>query len=71
MISEELKPCPFCGEPASKVSGLGNEEWYGCDNPKCHCCVLTATAEQWNRRTALTESAATSEPVAWREQKEG
>jgi hypothetical protein len=46
-MSEELKPCPFCGGPARKsmlLPGPGNR--YGCGE----CGIDACNLEDWNRR---------------------
>lgn len=47
-MSEELKPCPFCGDmPASMKAELDGKKRYGCKN-----CTpnLWYTPERWNTR---------------------
>ena len=48
-MSEELKPCPFCGEDATQPNRLYQSTL--CKNPKCKiCAVVFTTVEQWNTR---------------------
>lgn len=47
-MSEELKPCPFCGGPARKSTLLpGPGARFGCGE----CAIYACNAEDWNRRT--------------------
>jgi len=50
----ELKPCPFCGSPASTQKGYQNSWFVSCDSRKCQAMVMDDTKEQairkWNRR---------------------
>lgn len=67
MQSEELKPCPFCGGPASieQYGDRSQSTIYNCDN--CSCSLETGEefnhGAQWNCRAEAALSAA--EPVAW------
>lgn len=48
-MSEELKPCPFCGGECDPDGWLGGD---GTRGPECNDCGATArTVEDWNRRT--------------------
>jgi hypothetical protein len=51
-MSEELKPCPFCGGDVGQ-----NAYWdYWCTNPLCAIHhVAFRTKERWNTRTPDTE----------------
>ena len=54
-MSDELKPCPFCGGEAHTHHAMG-EVWH-----HCHCGsldmhrTLGAATEAWNRRTLRDE----------------
>ena len=58
-MSEELKPCPFCGGECDP------EGWYGADTgagprrgPACNECGATAdSVTAWNRRASLAQQA--------------
>jgi len=51
-MSEELKPCPFCGDVPTVVYGPG-------DSYMSHQCVdnmsLCMTIKQWNKRVPYYE----------------
>lgn len=53
-MSEELLPCPFCGEEAvhdTGISPLESVDWAWCNNPECPLHgELLFTVEQWNTR---------------------
>ena len=57
-MSEELKPCPFCGGKAkfgANKSCCGKTVRIDCTNPECGACVTTFSskvyaAKAWNRR---------------------
>ena len=52
-MSEELRPCPFCGTlPQANTWTLHgiSETRYFCPNPECPHSVRTVTLEQWNTR---------------------
>lgn len=52
-MSEELKPCPFCG---GKVDPTGWLTGYGETGPECEECGATApTLEIWNNRPRVAE----------------
>ena len=56
-MSEELKPCPFCGENAELRGGEGVASWIICNNKKCRATQgLELSGENavkmWNRRPA-------------------
>lgn len=56
----ELKPCPFCGEPATQIYNLENNSYkYGCCTIRCMGNALrrvmdfntdAEAIEAWNRR---------------------
>ena len=52
-MSEELRPCPFCGTlPQANAwifRGI-SETRYFCPNQECPLSVRTVTLEQWNTR---------------------
>ena len=50
-MSEELKPCPFCGGEAYEYISmrLGEEDGIGCTD--CGVLLLSMTAKAWNTRT--------------------
>jgi hypothetical protein len=52
-VSDELKPCPFCGASAHQES---------CRSIECDSCgAQTSDADSWNRRTVSGQEA---KPVA-------
>ncbi|QLI49429.1 hypothetical protein vBPaeMUSP18_05 [Pseudomonas phage vB_PaeM_USP_18] len=51
-MSEELKPCPFCGSEA----GLSKGGRALCSNEGCIACDLFAPVEDWNRRAQPAEA---------------
>lgn len=46
-MSEELKPCPFCGAKAEKVRGFNQ---YSCSNPECPLAAVVASQKEWDTR---------------------
>lgn len=53
-MSEELKPCPFCGSFAQLVSE-GKWHWVQCSNPNCYTIPwldlgISGAIEVWNTR---------------------
>ena len=60
-MSEELKPCPFCGGEAKVTEYNGGFVAIGCSNGKCHMhphtfCLPSVeyATEVWNRRAERT-----------------
>lgn len=59
-MSEELKPCPFCGGPAETSRGLHNYDMWGiwCPDCKISVCALYPSEQDaidaWNRRAERT-----------------
>ncbi|WP_312537656.1 hypothetical protein [Stutzerimonas nitrititolerans] len=51
-MSDELKPCPFCGSEA----GLSKGGRALCSNEDCIACDLFAPVEDWNRRAQPAEA---------------
>lgn len=51
-MSEDLKPCPFCGSEA----GLSKGGRALCSNEGCIACDLFAPVEDWNRRAQPAEA---------------
>ena len=52
-MSEELRPCPFCGTlPQANTWTLHgiSETRYFCPNPECPHSVRTVTLEEWQTR---------------------
>lgn len=58
-MSEELKPCPFCGGKAKKQTvetTILNDTYYGVRCTKCYCGTTGYlnygyAIQAWNRRT--------------------
>ena len=50
-MSEELKPCPFCGGPASEAMWPGH---VGCLNSDCGAYKANLSIAAWNRRASPT-----------------
>ena len=54
--AEQLKPCPFCGSPAT-MWGEEDMVWAKCSNYDCQCSLITRfdepeeAAEVWNIRS--------------------
>lgn len=63
-MSEELKPCPFCGGEADPEGWMNGDGECG---PECESCGATASSViVWNRRAELTAiKAGQGEAVAW------
>ena len=56
-MSEELKPCPFCGGVAKEYVGVAPEDWVEC----IHCGARTLMGNEkdvirlWNTRQQVSE----------------
>ena len=67
MNSQELKPCPFCGEEKVQIEDISSEDeqyfMIQCSNEKCSAATCfgdtsenkNKAIEAWNRRTADVE----------------
>lgn len=78
-MSEELKPCPFCGGPAELVTAYKGSTAARCTDFNCAGYVSDtalrdeydgyrntgAAVDAWNRRTAPDAPAMQAEPVAF------
>jgi hypothetical protein len=70
-MTEELKPCPFCGEDAEHVHVCAYEEIVRCTNECCFvrpsitCELPEECFELWNTRAPRE-----AQPVAWFEAEE-
>lgn len=61
-MSEELKPCPFCGGEAERITLVDAENFGGdvISCKKCECCTRVVFGEKeglvesWNRRAELS-----------------
>lgn len=58
-MTENLKPCPFCGGEAKMIEAM-NEAWVSCLNEDCRASsLMTPTseraAEKWNTRAPVNE----------------
>lgn len=63
-MSEELKPCPFCGgEPNLTHDDYVHDDLRPMPVVECKSCSAWVQAADWNRRAAL--SAQQSAPVCW------
>lgn len=61
-MSNELKPCPFCGGEPDTDQSYAVGVYYGC----YACDVWRLGAEQWNTRAQLSaQSVSAVQPVAW------
>lgn len=49
MERPELKPCPFCGDPAETLHA---RKTCGCSNLKCFMAGTYVSYERWNQRAA-------------------
>ena len=56
-MSEELKPCPFCG--GSNLRSSGDDKWVGYECLDCGCIGPNQydSRRDWNTRTALSQAA--------------
>ena len=73
-MSEELKPCPCCGESAELMCPSGLSWWVRCSNKSCGMATKIAYSPDpvvtaWNRRTEA--ALAKREAVALIERDEG
>ena len=57
-MSEQLKPCPFCGGPGKLKSEVGYTKWIVCDGDNCpispecnHYLTETEAIAAWNTRS--------------------
>src|SRR5574340_379758 len=48
-MSDELKPCPFCGEKATKPETM-IDGCVCCSNPDCVAWTFPSTIKQWQTR---------------------
>lgn len=58
-MSEQLKPCPFCGSEAYVLDAM-NESWVVCKRDKCHASGPTrnfsgSAIKAWNGRTPIID----------------
>jgi len=52
-MSEELKPCPFCGGEAREQEQRGSFGGYGLTEIYClDCSARSSDKDDWNTRTA-------------------
>ena len=69
-MSDELRPCPFCGFDEVVVRGNELRGWY-CECPKCwggvkdHCDSESSAAEDWNNRPVEDALRAKWQSVPW------
>ena len=49
-MTEQLKPCPFCGGEADECETTG---WLACTSPRCPAFNCLATEADWNHRATL------------------
>lgn len=53
-MSEELKPCPFCGGAAREREQPGSFGGYGITEISCHGCSARASDKyDWNKRHTI------------------
>jgi restriction alleviation protein Lar len=60
-MGEALKPCPFCGGPATLEANFGREWFVYCETGDCpanHACheESASAADAWNQRAAVPAS---------------
>ena len=73
-MSEELKPCPFCGGEAkfgTNKSCCGKTVRIDCTNPECGACVTAFSsklyaAKAWNRRAQQPNEPLTCDGCAYK-----
>ena len=59
-MSDELKPCPFCGSAPEAV----NVSDVCCPNPRCWLFGMHVNRVEWNRRAPVPVPASTRERYA-------
>ena len=69
-MSEELKPCPFCGGPAGDESGPNGDEYVfviACQSEMRRCAAAPATTSTIDLKTAVAAWNRRASPDARRE----
>lgn len=54
-MTDDLKPCPFCGGPALEWYHYSRGTLVCCDEPQCPARWADCAPEVWNCRAALKE----------------